>query len=160
MAHTHLSGRSVFLSLLMLFASVPARTVERDIYPPPAQAKIDLAAALAAAAAAHKRVILDFGGNWCPDCHVLDRYLHDSDNSALLETHYVLVHINVGRLTENFDIAERYHVPLRKGVPALAVLGERGELIYSQRGGEFESMRGLHSSAIKEFLLRWKSPAV
>ncbi|MDP9089391.1 MAG: thioredoxin family protein [Pseudomonadota bacterium] len=160
MSHTLASGRSVFLAMLVLFASLPARSVERDIYPPPSQAKIDLAAALAAAAAEHKRVILDFGGNWCPDCHVLDRYFHDPDNSALLEAHYVLVHINIGRMSENTDMAERYNIPLRKGVPALAVLGERGELIHSQRGGEFEAMRGMHSSAVTEFLLRWKSPAV
>jgi thiol:disulfide interchange protein len=40
----------------------------------------DLAAALSASASAHRRVILDFGGNWCTDCHVLDLYFHDSTN--------------------------------------------------------------------------------
>jgi len=75
-----------------------------------------------------------------------------------LDTHYVLVHINVGRLNENLDIAERYKIPLRKGVPALAVLGEGGELLYSQRTGEFEAMRGMQASAVTDFLLRWKPP--
>jgi len=44
-------------------------------------------------------------------------------------------------------------------VPALAVLGERGELLYSQRTGEFEAMRGMQSSAVTDFLVRWKQPS-
>jgi thiol:disulfide interchange protein len=152
---------SAFLTLLLALAigAVAARSAERDIYPAPAQAKIDLAAALDAAAATHKRVILDFGGNWCPDCRVLDLYFHDSGNKPILEANYILVHVNIGHMNENVDIAERYRIPLRKGVPALAVLGEGGELLYSQRTGEFEAMRGMQSSAVTDFLLRWKRPS-
>jgi thiol:disulfide interchange protein len=127
-----------------------------DIYPPTSQAPADLAAGLAGAAAAHKRVILDFGGNWCTDCHVLDGYFHDAANKPLLDGHYLLIHINIGRRDENLDIAKRYEIPLEKGVPALAVLGEHGELLYSQKAGEFEAMRGMQSSAVTEFLKRWQ----
>src|SRR5580693_8426570 len=126
---------SAMLTFLVACAVMPAHATERDIYPAPAQAKIDLAAALAESAATHKRVILDFGGNWCTDCHVLDIYFHDTANKPLLEANYILVHINVGRFDENLDIAERYQIPLRKGVPALAVLGEHGELLYGQKAG-------------------------
>jgi hypothetical protein len=56
----------------------------------------------------------------------------------------------------NVDIAEKYGIPLHKGVPALAVLSEKGQLLYSQKGGEFEDMRNLQSSALTEFLLQWK----
>jgi hypothetical protein len=56
----------------------------------------------------------------------------------------------------NLDLAGKYEVPLRKGVPALAVLDERGALLYSQKGGEFEDMRNLQSSALTAFLLEWK----
>jgi thiol:disulfide interchange protein len=86
---------SAILALLVALASTPARSTQSDIYPAPAQAKTDLAAALAASAAAHKRVILDFGGNWCPDCHVLDGYFHDSANAPILEGNYILVHVNI-----------------------------------------------------------------
>ena len=152
---------SATLTLLVAFVfyANPARGAERDIYPAPEQAKIDLAAALQASAATHKRVILDFGGNWCPDCRVLDLYFHDPANKPLLDAGYILVHVNIGRMNENVDIAERYGIPLRKGVPALAVLGERGELLYSQKTGEFEAMRGMQSSAVTDFLVRWKRPS-
>jgi thioredoxin 1 len=158
MGHVRAIWTSAIAAMVVTLGVVPARSAERDIYPAPGQAKSDLAAALAASAAAHKRVILDFGGNWCPDCHVLDLYFHDSVNGPILEANYILVHVNIGRMNENLDIAERYQIPLRKGVPALAILSERGELLYSQRTGEFEAMRGMQSSAVTDFLVHWKTP--
>jgi thioredoxin 1 len=130
-----------------------------DIYPDPDRASADLAAALSSAAAAHKRVILDFGGNWCTDCHVLDLYFHDAANGPILEANYVLVHVNIGRRDRNLDIAQRYEVPLGKGVPALAVLDQHGHLLYSQKGGEFEAMRGMQSAAVTDFLTHWSGSA-
>jgi thiol:disulfide interchange protein len=158
MARVRNCSAPAILAVLLVCAAA-ARGSERDIYPAPERAKTELAAALAEAAANHKRVILDFGGNWCTDCHVLDHYFHDSANAPILQANYIVVHVNIGRMNENLDIAERYQIPLRKGVPALAVLGEHGELLYSQRTGEFESMRAMQSSAVTEFLVRWKPSA-
>jgi thiol-disulfide isomerase/thioredoxin len=122
-------------------------------------APADLAAALHTAVATHRRVIVDFGGNWCGDCHVLDMYFHDAANAPILEANYVLVHINVGRRDQNLDIAARYRIPLEKGVPALAVLDTRGHLLYSQRTGEFEAMRDMRSTEVTAFLEQWKAAA-
>ena len=129
---------------------------DRDIYAPPEQAKADLAAALKTARDTHKRVILDFGGNWCPDCRALDIYFHDAANKPILDANFVLVHVNIGQRDANLDIAKRYHVPLAKGVPALAVLDTRGRRLYSQQGGEFEAMRHMASSSVTQFLNDWK----
>src|ERR1700758_4801581 len=54
----------------------------------------DIAAALAQAHREHKRVILDFGGNWCGDCQLLDIYYHQSPNAELLARNFILVHVN------------------------------------------------------------------
>ena len=66
------------------------------------------------------------------------------------------MHINIGHVDENLDIAKKYSVPLEKGVPALAVLSEKGTLLYSQKGGEFEAMRRMESSAVTSFLVQWR----
>ena len=144
------------LAILLAVAMLPASAADRIVYPGPEAAQADLTAALKTAAATHKHIILDFGGNWCGDCQVLDIYFHDPGNKPLLDANYVLVHINVGRMDRNQEIAERYEIPLEKGVPALAVLDEHGRLLYSQRTGEFESMRRMESSAVTSFLLQWK----
>jgi thiol:disulfide interchange protein len=135
-----------------------ARSANREIYPDPSQAKADLAAGLKAAAQAHKRLIVDFGGNWCGDCQVLDIYFHNPQNRPILESNYVLVHINIGRMDENLDIAERYGIPVTLGVPALAVLSENGKILYGQRGGEFSHMGRMESSAVTKFLVQWRPP--
>jgi thiol:disulfide interchange protein len=147
---------TVLSMILLAAAALPVHAADRIIYPEPEQAQTDLAAGLKAAGASHKHVILDFGGNWCGDCQVLDIYFHDPGNKPLLDANYVLIHINIGHMDQNQAIAERYQVPLKKGVPALAVLDEHGRLLYSQRTGEFESMRRMESSAVTSFLLQWK----
>jgi thiol:disulfide interchange protein len=152
-------GRVAVGALLALAFAWTVRASQPDIYPPSGQAQADLRAALVAASAAHKRVIVDFGGNWCTDCHVLDLYFHDQANRPLLDAGYVLVHVNIGRMDENVDIAARYQIPLRKGVPALALLDEHGKLLFSQTGGEFEDMRHMSSGAVTEFLTHWKPPS-
>jgi thiol-disulfide isomerase/thioredoxin len=144
------------LAILLAVSAGTASSAGRDIYPDPSQAKGDVAAALKTAAASHKRVLIDFGGNWCGDCQVLDLYFHDAANLPILDANFVLVHVNIGRMDVNQDIAEKYAVPLQKGVPALAVLSDKGTLLYSQKTGEFESMRRMESSAVTSFLVQWK----
>jgi thioredoxin 1 len=152
------SGKLPLLAFLLavMLAALQAHAADRIIYPDPEAAKVDLAAGLKTAAATHKHVILDFGGNWCGDCQVLDIYFHDPANKPLLDANYVLVHVNIGRMDQNQDIADRYQIPLQKGVPALAVLDEHGKLLYSQRTGEFESMRHMEIGSVTSFLLQWK----
>jgi thioredoxin 1 len=133
-----------------------AQATGRHIYPDPSEASADIAAALKTAAQTHKRVLLDFGGDWCGDCQVLDIYFHDEKNRPLLEAGFVLVHVNIGHMDANVDIAQKYQIPLQRGVPALAVLSDKGVLLYSQKTGEFESMRSMESSAVTSFLTRWK----
>ena len=144
------------LAVLLAVAAGSARSAERDIYPDPAQAQADINAALKTAAATHKRILLDFGGNWCGDCQVLDIYFHNAQNLPILEANFVLVHINIGHSDANLDLAQRYGVPLDKGVPALAVLSEHGKLLFSQRQGQFEAMRRMDSSTVTSFLVEWR----
>ena len=146
----------IALAALLASAAGTANSAGRDIYPDPAQEPADLAAALKTAAATHKRILLDFGGNWCGDCQVLDIYFHDPANRPILDANFVLVRINIGMKDANLNVAKRYGVPVDKGVPALAVLSERGTLLYSQKTGEFAPMRRMESSAVTNFLVQWK----
>jgi thiol:disulfide interchange protein len=143
-------------ALVLALSSLAAKGTNRDIFPDPSQAKADIAAALKAAAQTHKRVLLDFGGDWCGDCQVLDLYMHDEKNRPILEGGFVVVHVNIGHMDANLDIAQKYQIPLERGVPALAVLSDKGGLLFSQKSGEFEAMRQMESSAVTSFLVRWK----
>ena len=146
----------IFIALLLWLAPAMSHAGAADIYPAPEQAKTDIASAIRQAAAGHKRVLVDFGGNWCGDCKVLDIYFHDLRNLPLLEKSFVLVHVNIGHSDANLDIAKKYGVPISKGVPALAVLDAQGKVLYSQKQGEFEAMRTMQSSSVTAFLTEWR----
>lgn len=143
----------------MTHVALHAQVTTSIIYSDTADAKEDIRNALIKAKAEHKRVLLDFGGNWCGDCQVLNIYFHDPGNASLLAANYVLVDVNVGRYDKNLDLAKKYGIPLDKGVPALVVLDADGRVVYAQRNGEFEAMRKLDSDAVTAFLQKWKPRA-
>ncbi len=126
------------------------------LYPSPEQASTDIQSALDAAAKDHKRVILEFGGNWCFDCHVLDAAFRSPAMSPLVEANYHVVHVNIGQFDKNLDLTKKYDTPLDKGVPALAVLDPDGKVVYSQKQGEFESSARLDPQDLIQFLEKWK----
>jgi thiol:disulfide interchange protein len=143
---------------LLAAAAISVSAFAAPIYPPISAAEADIKAALADAARTHKRVLLDFGGNWCTDCKVLDVYMRRPENATVLDAHFVVVHVNVGDkgITDNFTVGERYGIPLKKGVPALAVLDSDGKIVYSQKTGEFESMRSMSPQSVNDFLVKWQ----
>ena len=128
------------------------------LYPETSRAQADVAAALETAAKGGKRVLVDFGGNWCGDCKVLDINLKKPENAAILQQRYVLVHVNVGDkgISSNFALAERYGIALKKGVPALAVLDSNGRVIHAQKQGEFADMRSMDPKSVHDFLVKWQ----
>lgn len=150
---------AALLAGMLVISGAPAQAQGRVLYPDPSVASQEIHDALAKARAGHKRVILDFGGNWCGDCKVLDIYLHEPENQTLLEANYELVDVNIGHMDANQEIAEKYGIPLKRGVPALAVLAPDGKVLMAQSHGEFESMRRLQSSDVTKFLNDWKPAA-
>jgi thiol:disulfide interchange protein len=131
--------------------------VKAHLYDDDADPNKLIAAGLKQAKKEHKRVILDFGGDWCGDCQVLDIYMHRQPNEDLLNKNFVVVHISVGHIDKNLEIGERYGVALSKGVPALAVLDANGKTLHAQTGGEFEDMRYMQDASVTEFLNKWKA---
>ena len=146
---------AMILSVSFCLFSMPTAKaqVNQHLYSESAHPAADIAAARSVARREHKRILLDFGGNWCRDCQLLDIYYREPKNAEVLAEHYVVVHVDIGHMDHNVEIADKYHVPIRRGVPALAVLDAKGNLVYAEREKEFE-----HTSAeaVQGFLERWK----
>lgn len=137
--------------------SAPEAFQVHQIYNPNADAAAQVHQALAEAGQQHKRVLLDFGGNWCGDCQILDYYFHQQPNAALIAQGYILVDIDVGQMDHNMSIAAQYGMPLHHGVPALAVLDGQGKVLYDQTDGQFSAMGRVDPALVTDFLKRWKS---
>jgi thioredoxin 1 len=132
---------------------------KKDIYPSGVDAHAEIKEALAQASKAHKRVIVVFGANWCFDCHVLDLAFHRPDLEPVLKRNYEVVHVDVGEGDKNQDLMAQYQVPMKRGIPGLAVLDSDGKLLFSQKEGEFEKARALAPEDLLQFLNKWKPQA-
>ncbi len=135
----------------------PARP-NPQLYPEPSEGPRDLEAAMAAAHADHKRVLVVFGANWCYDCHVLDAAFRSKTILPLVTANYHVVHINVGDGSENNDLARRCEVQPDR-LPSLAVLDGDGRLVTSQKNGEFDNAVKIGMGDVTGFLERWKPGA-
>jgi Thioredoxin-like len=133
-------------------------TIDEDIYPD-GDARAEIRAAVRRAGKEHKRVLLVFGADWCYDCHVLDKAFRRRDIAPVLRAHYEVVHVDVGRFDKNLDLMEKYGVPIKRGVPAVAVLDGNGRLLYSQKNGEWEQARALGPEDLLALLNKWKAGA-
>lgn len=131
-------------------------SITDHIYPE-GDAHAEIREALAKAARAHKRVLVVFGADWCYDCHVLDKAFHRKDIAAVLTPSYEVVHIDVGHGEKNQDLMNQYGVPMKRGIPAIAILDSSGKLLYSQKNGEWERARALGPEDLIAMLRKWKS---
>jgi len=133
--------------------------MNKNIYPPEADARAELKEAEEKAIGQNKRLLLVFGANWCYDCHVLDLAFQRPDFASAIAG-YEVVHIDLGPDgKKNAGLAKQFDVPLDKGIPALAVIESNGTLVISQKNGEFEDARSLTPEALLDFLNKWKPEA-
>ena len=133
--------------------------VKTDLYPADANARNEIEEALKLAATDRKRVLLVFGANWCYDCHVLDRALHEGAAGKIVSDSFLLVHVDIGEGEKNPDLVKQYQIKLDKGVPVVAILGSDGKLLYSSDDGEFEAARRMMKKDLIAFLNLWKETA-
>jgi len=130
--------------------------VKKDLYPLDADPKKEIEEALKLAVADKKRVLLLFGGNWCYDCHVLDRALHEGEAGKVMKESFLLLHVDIGEGDKNLDLVKKYQTTLDKGVPVVVVLSAHGNPLYSSDDGEFEAARRMMKKDLVAFLTRWK----
>jgi thioredoxin 1 len=138
-------------STLLAALLAPAQAADA-VYDEKADAKAAISAALAQP---DKRPLLVvFGANWCGDCKMLDAAFKTGASAPLMAANFRVVKVDVGRFDRNVDIADRYGVPLKKGIPAVAVLDGQGRVLYATRGGELADARGMGDTGVHDFFQR------
>ena len=145
-----------FLTASLLLATTLAANAggPPPIYDEGVDAKAAIQATLAEAQKAKVPVLVVFGANWCGDCRMLDNTFKHGASAPLIASHYKVVKVDVGRFDRNVDIAEGYRVPLKKGIPAVAVLSPQGKLLYATEGGELADARKMGDQGVYDFFTR------
>jgi thiol-disulfide isomerase/thioredoxin len=141
---------------------VAPKAVEGPIYDEKADAKADIAAALVRAAKENRRVLIQWGGNWCGWCRLLHKLFKENQAIAkVLLYEYDVVMVDIGNFDKNLDVAGKYEAYTegfkKAGVPYLTVLDARGNLIVNQDTSSLEAGQGHDPKKVLDFLNKNKA---
>jgi thiol-disulfide isomerase/thioredoxin len=141
----------VLRRLTILFAAAMV-LIGADVYPPPGNAAADLQRARERAKRSGKLLMVVLGGNWCGDCRALDARMHESPVREYVEQRFEVVHVNIGEMDANLDIAKNLGVTLKRGVPAAAFFTADGKPVGFTNQGELSPARTYNAGQVLTFL--------
>jgi thioredoxin-related protein len=154
-----IAAMSIAVSNLARGDDVPktkkAEEAKKPIYDEKANAKELIDAALVSAKRENRRVLIQWGGNWCSWCILLhDRFKSDKDLAKTLRYEYDVVYIDS---RSNSELMKKYGADKNDGVPYLTLLDADGKLLINQSTVPFETKidgnNGHDPKKIQEFLM-------
>ncbi len=139
-----------------------------QVYDEAADGKKQIEAALAKAKKNNRRVLVQWGANWCGWCIKLHGlYASDRDIAKTLMYEYDVVFVDVGQFNKNIELATGYGADLKKnGLPYLTILDEGAKPLANQETGSLEKKPDDSGSAtetghdpakVKEFLTKYQA---
>lgn len=114
---------------------------KKPVYDEAADAREQIAEALTRAKKDNKRVLIQWGANWCGWCHILDRtFENDPKVRRTLAYEYEFIHVDIGQFDKHVDVAESYNADFKNnGVPYLTILDADGKVVANQETGSLEA---------------------
>ncbi len=150
--------RCVVIPLLCLglVLGATAHGERKAIYKPGADARADIASAVEKAGKENKRVLIQWGANWCGWCHLLHEFFEeDAEAKALLASSYVVVLVDTD--TNKALLEEMAVEP--QGIPYLTILDGTGKKLVDQETGALETGSRHDPKKVNPFLKKWQPAA-
>ena len=134
--------------------------IEKHVYDEDANADKVVDEALARAKKSNKLLLIDLGGNWCPDCIILHNLMEVPEMKKFVDAHYEVALIDVGRFDKNAQIGARYGYNTRlKGVPTVLVVDPKtNKVINGDRVFALSTARSQTPQALADYLANWTNP--
>ena len=149
----------ILISVLLFSFNVWAITDYKP-YDENANAGEQISDALEKAKLKNRYVLLQMGGNWCPDCRTLGEYFSRPEIKTWLDERVVLVSVDVGEWDRNLDIVEEYENPISEGIPALVLLNSNNEVMFATLAGELASARSMSKNDLIDWLNKKIEPLI
>jgi len=149
--------QSIFLTFIIGLISLSLSAQQAvKIYNPEADAKAEVAAAVAKAAAEGKHVFLQVGGNWCPWCVKFHKMIaEDAKLDSLVKANYVVVKVNFSKENDNQQLLATLGYPQRFGFPVFVILDEKGKVLHTQDSGYLELDKGYNREKVERMFQMW-----
>lgn len=155
-----------FLSVLFLIivSSAVIRAQKPDsipLYNPDLNAHEQITKAVIQAQAENKHILIQVGGNWCPWCIKLHKFMDEHQRiDSLIQADYVLIYVNYSKENKNPETMARLGYPQRFGFPVLVVLNANAERLHTQSTLCIEEGELYSEEKILDFLKAWNTKAV
>jgi thiol-disulfide isomerase/thioredoxin len=136
--------------------TINALSVPDHPYDENADADRAVDAAFARAAQDHKRVLIDLGGNWCPDCRILASVMALPEVRAFLNARYEIVYVDIGRYNRNLQVSARFGITEKlAGVPSVLIVTPDGKLVDRGHIEALADARSMTPQSIADWLASW-----
>ena len=104
-----------------------------------------------------KQPVVIFGGNWCPDCRILEGTLAMPTIKKFLQQHYQVMHIDIGRYDRNMDLMDHLNIESKKGVPRVVILDLEKNIMNSSTSSEWTTARDRKQQEIYNYFQKFLS---
>jgi thiol-disulfide isomerase/thioredoxin len=108
----------------------------------------DIEAFLVSSISKSKQPIIIFGGNWCPDCRILEGTLQLPTIKKYMIKHYKIMHVDVGRYDKNMNLISYFKIPEEEGVPRVLVFDNKKNILNMDSTQEWRTARDRNKQEI------------
>lgn len=104
----------------------------------------------------NKHVMIFIGGNWCPWCLKLNKFINeDAEIKAALYDHYEVVKMNYDKEHTNMPTLTKLDFPQRFGFPVIVILDQNGDRIHTQNSAYLEKDKSYDKKKLSGFFKDW-----
>ena len=104
-----------------------------------------------------KQPVVIFGGNWCPDCRILEGTLAMPTIKKFLQQHYQVMHIDIGRYDRNMELMDHLNIESKKGVPRVVILDLEKNIVNTSTSSEWTTARDRKQQEIYNYFQKFVS---
>lgn len=110
----------------------------------------------------NKNIMLIIGGDWCPWCRKLNRYMLDDPLvDSIMKADYVKLKVYYSRKDhKNDQLLARLGYPQRFGFPVIIILDKDGNKIHTQDSALLEKDKSYDRKKLIAFLKNWSPTAI
>lgn len=142
--------------LLITASSILAQKAKPQVYDENADPVKDIKKAVELAQEENKHVMLVIGGNWCPWCLKLDKFIKSDENiKAALYNNYQVVKVNYDKKNIPAELLTKLGFPQRFGFPVIVILDQQGQVLHTQNSAYLEQDKGYSKKKLTGFFNDW-----